>query len=130
MQDLCVLAAPLKLDCTKEKWLYFIVLPVFYFYSVELLMGFARWHYEFMLLNNIIGGGVFPCGTSGKEATCQCRRRKRHGSFPALGRSPRGQPYNPLLYSCLENCMDREAWWTIVHRVCKESGTPEATTHK
>ena len=25
---------------------------------------------------------------------------------------------NPLQYSCLENPMDREAWWAIVHGVC------------
>ena len=25
----------------------------------------------------------------------------------------------PLQYSCLENPMDRGAWWTIVHRVAK-----------
>ena len=25
----------------------------------------------------------------------------------------------PLQYSCLENPMDREAWWAIVHRVAK-----------
>ena len=24
---------------------------------------------------------------------------------------------NPLQYSCLENSMDRGAWWAIVHRV-------------
>jgi len=26
----------------------------------------------------------FPGGTSGKEPTCQCRRRKRHGFDPEL----------------------------------------------
>ena len=26
---------------------------------------------------------------------------------------------NPLQYSCLQNPMDRGAWWTIVHRVAK-----------
>ena len=26
---------------------------------------------------------------------------------------------NPLQYSCLENPMDRGAWWAIVHRVAK-----------
>ena len=26
---------------------------------------------------------------------------------------------NPLQYSCLENPMDREAWWATVHRVAK-----------
>ena len=88
VQDLCIPVAPLKLDCTEEKWLDFIVLPIFCFYSVELLMGFARWHYQFMLLNKIIARGVFPCGTSGKEATCQCRRCKRWGLEPWVGKTP------------------------------------------
>ena len=26
---------------------------------------------------------------------------------------------NPLQYSCLENSMDREAWWVTAHRVTK-----------
>ena len=26
---------------------------------------------------------------------------------------------NPLHYSCLENPIDREAWWAMVHRVAK-----------
>ena len=26
---------------------------------------------------------------------------------------------NPLQYSCLENPMDRGAWWAIVHKVTK-----------
>ena len=33
------------------------------------------------------------------------------GSVPELGRSPGGALGNPLQYSCLENPMDREAWW-------------------
>ena len=33
------------------------------------------------------------------------------GSIPGLGRSPGGGNGNPLQYSCLENPMDREAWW-------------------
>ena len=36
-----------------------------------------------------------------------------------LGRSPGGRNGNPLQYSCLENPMDREAWWVTVHRVSK-----------
>ena len=27
---------------------------------------------------------------------------------------------NPFQYSCLENPMDRGAWWAIVHGVAKE----------
>ena len=32
---------------------------------------------------------------------------------------------NPLQYSCLENSMDRGAWWATVHWVAKESDTTE-----
>ena len=39
--------------------------------------------------------------------------------IPVLGRSPGGGNGNPLQYSCLENSMDRRAWWAIVHRVAK-----------
>ena len=41
------------------------------------------------------------------------------GSVPGLGRSPGGGHDNPLQYSCLENLMDRGAWWATVHRVTK-----------
>ena len=41
------------------------------------------------------------------------------GSIPGLGRYPRGKHGNPLQYSCLENALDRGAWWTTVHRVAK-----------
>ena len=60
-------------------------------------MGLLRWH-------------------SGKEFTCQC---KRHGLNPLMRRSPRGRNGKPLQYSCMENSMDRGAWWAIVHGVTK-----------
>ena len=41
------------------------------------------------------------------------------GSIPGLGRSPGGGHGSPLQYSCLENPMDRGAWWATVHRVAK-----------
>ena len=37
------------------------------------------------------------------------------GSIPGLGRSPGRGHGNPLQYSCLENPMDRGAWWPTVH---------------
>ena len=40
-------------------------------------------------------------------------------SVPRLGRSPGGGHGNSTQYSCLENPMDREAWWATVHRVAK-----------
>ena len=39
------------------------------------------------------------------------------GSFPGSGRSPGGEHGNPLWYSCLENPMDRGAWWVTVHKI-------------
>ena len=41
------------------------------------------------------------------------------GSIPGLGRSPGGGRGNPLLYSCLENPMDRGAWQDTVHGVAE-----------
>ena len=41
------------------------------------------------------------------------------GSIPGLGRFPGGGHGNPPQYSCLENPIDREAWWATVHRVEK-----------
>ena len=35
--------------------------------------------------------------------------------IPGLGKSPGGGHGNPLQYSCLENPMDRGAWWATVH---------------
>ena len=40
-------------------------------------------------------------------------------SIPGSGRSPGEGHGNPLWYSCLENNMDRGAWWAIVHSVAK-----------
>ena len=42
------------------------------------------------------------------------------GSIPGSGRSPGEENGNALQYSCLENSMDRGAWWAVVHRVTKE----------
>ena len=41
------------------------------------------------------------------------------GSIPGLGRSPGAGHGNPLQYSCLENLLDRRAWWAVVHRFAK-----------
>ena len=44
----------------------------------------------------------FPGGTSGKEPTSQCRRRKRRRFDPGLERFPGGENGNPFQYSCLK----------------------------
>ena len=55
----------------------------------------------------------FPGGSDVKESACNA------GLIPGSGRSSgEGNGY-PFLYSCLENYMDRGAWWSIVHGVIK-----------
>ena len=46
------------------------------------------------------------------------------GSIPGSGQSPGGEHGNPLQYSCLENPMDRGAWWAKVHGVAKSLENP------
>ena len=49
------------------------------------------------------------------------------GSVPGLGRSPGEGNGNPLQYSCLEDPMDRGAWWASVHRATQD--VAEAAQH-
>ena len=41
------------------------------------------------------------------------------GSIPGSRRSPGGGRGDPLQYSCLENLMDKGAWWATIHGVAK-----------
>ena len=49
-------------------------------------------------------------GSDGKESACSV---KDPGSIPGLGRSLEERNGYPLQYSCLENSMDRGAWWAL-----------------
>ena len=55
----------------------------------------------------------FPGDSAGKESACNAGDL---GSIAGWGRSPSGKP---LQYSCLENPMDRGAWWAMVRGVAK-----------
>ena len=57
----------------------------------------------------------FSGGTRGKEAACQCRRPKRCEFNLGIGKIPWSRKYD----SCLENSMNREAWWATVCGVIK-----------
>ena len=50
-------------------------------------------------------------------------------SISGLGRSPGGGHGNPLQYSCLENPMDRGAWWATAHGVAKSQTRLMVTEH-
>ena len=49
---------------------------------------------------------------------CACNAGDQ-GSTPGLGRSLGVGNGNPLQYSCLENPMDRGAWWATVYGVAR-----------
>ena len=59
----------------------------------------------------------FPGGSDGKESACNAGDL---GSVPGLGRSPGEGHGNLHQYSCLENFMDRGAWWATVYGVSKK----------
>ena len=58
----------------------------------------------------------FPGGSDGKESACNAGDP---GSIPGLRRSPGEENGNPFQYSCLQNSMDRGAWWATVHGFAK-----------
>ena len=64
-------------------------------------------------LKNIMG---FPSDSDGEESASSAGDL---GSVSGLGSSNGGGNGNPLQYSCLENSMDRGAWWTTIHGVTK-----------
>ena len=51
-----------------------------------------------------------------KNLSASARDTRDTGSIPGLGRSPGEGNGNALQYSCLENSIDRGAWWAAVHR--------------
>ena len=60
-----------------------------------------------------------PGGPAVKNLPYMQEPQVTEGSIPGLGGSPGGGHDNPLLYSCLENPMDRGAWRAIVQGVAK-----------
>ena len=56
----------------------------------------------------------FPGGSDSKVSAYNAGDQ---GSIPGSGRPPREKNGYPFQYSCLENSMERGAWWAIVHGV-------------
>ena len=61
----------------------------------------------------------FPGGARVKNPPANAGDIRDMDSIPELGRFPGGGHGNSLQYYCLENLMDRGAWWATVHRVSK-----------
>ena len=65
--------------------------------------------FRFLLLN-------FPGGSDGKASVYNAGGPR---SIPGSGRSSGEGNGNPLQYYCLENSMDKGAWWATLHGVVK-----------
>ena len=66
----------------------------------------------------------FPGGAGGKEPTANAEDTRDVGLNPESARSPGKGNHYPIQYSCLENPMDRGAWWATVHGVAKSWTQP------
>ena len=107
--------------------LYDTHLPVFLpgeFHGQRSLAGYSPWgHKELdtteqltLFTSTFFLLGLLPW-LSRKEYACNAGDTGDLGSIPGWGRCPgEGNGY-PLQHSCLENSMDREAWWATVHGV-------------
>ena len=58
----------------------------------------------------------FPCNSVSKESACNAGGL---GLIPGWERSPGEGNGSPFQYSCLENPMDRGAWWATVHAITR-----------
>ena len=61
----------------------------------------------------------FPGGSVVKNPPTDVKDAGNADSIPGSGRSPGEGNGNQLQYFCLENPMDRGAWWTTVYGVAK-----------
>ena len=61
-----------------------------------------------------------PGGPASKESAYNAGDA---GLIPGWGRSPGDGNGYPLQYSCLENPVDRGAWWATIHGVTKSGMT-------
>ena len=68
-----------------------------------------------------------PKWLSGKESTCEYRRC---WFDPWVGKIPGDENGNPIQHSCLENPMNRVAWWAAVHGVSEsQTGLSSVSRH-
>ena len=89
----------INVNSTWLLWAY--IMDSFYF------SGLSRWH-------------------SGKEPICNAGDSRHTGLISGSGKSSGGGHGNPLHYSCLENSMDKGAWWATIQGIT-ESHTQLST---
>ena len=91
----------------------------------QALMGTCWWVSRLILQRGRWFYRPFPAGSVVKILLANAGNVRDAGSITGSGRSPGGEHSNPPQYSCLENHMDRGAWWATVHSVIKSQKWPK-----
>ena len=76
----------------------------------------VQYHIRYSKLYSKLG---FPSDTVVENPPASAREARDSGLIPVSGKIPWRRRWQLLQYSCLENPMDRGAWWAIVHGVAK-----------
>ena len=95
---------------------------------------FSKYHFSHLYnrdknktyLTSVAG---FQGGSVVKNLTANTGDARDMGLIPGSERSPEGGNSNQLQYSCLENSVDRGAWWATVHGVAKSWTQLSTNTH-
>ena len=94
-----------------------LVLLVFQILTV--LRGVWWYLIVVLIFSSLMTSVELPLWLSSKESTYNVGAAGDVGSIHESRRSSGEGHGHPLQYSCLENPMDREAWWATVHRVAE-----------
>ena len=89
-----------------------------------------KWVQKRSVENSRRPNGEFPRWHTGKQTACQCRKHKRHGFNPWVGKLPWKWKRQPALVFLPGKSLEKGTWQAIGHRDHKESDTTEhACTH-
>ena len=95
----------------------------FFFLSIYCWICAHYWKFRKKLSPTIITAyffaRAFPGGTVAKNLPANAGDTGDASSIPGSGRSPGIGNDNPVQYSCLENSMNRGAWWATVRGVAQ-----------
>ena len=102
-------------------WLFLKLVVVLFFFFFNCSIINLQYCVSFRCTAKCLGYAYiciygFPGGSVGKGSACNMGDL---GSIPGSGRSFGERNGNPLQYSCLQNSMERGAWWITVHGVTK-----------
>ena len=102
---------------------FFRILKTFFLFTLWAFRIFSLstqcWNVMIYLIVCFFNEG-FSYGTVIKNPPAHTGDARDSSLIPGSGRSPGVGNVKPLQHCCLENSMDRGAWWATVHGVAKE----------